>query len=325
MNLVLNSYGTALKKENGLFVVASTEGSQSFPPQDIKTIMVAKSAKITSDAVLLAIEHQIDVLFVDGTGMPQGRIWSVKYGSISDIRQKQFEFLYSDKVIPWVKQLLSDKINNQVALLLTFQPDEQNALHTRIAKAMNSMEDHRQKIMKAEGEHLSDIAPSLRGWEGAAAKRYFQAVAELIPEKYRFEKRSFQPALDSFNATLNYGYGILYGRVESALVKAGIDPYTGVFHRDDYNRPALVFDVIEKFRIWVDFVVIQLFCQDAFNEECFRSENDAVLLDGLGKRILIQSVNDYLAEIVYFEGLDRSRATHLDLYAQRLAKYFQKL
>lgn len=324
MNLVLNSFGASLRKENGLFVVATAEGSQTFPPKDIKSITVSRSARISSDAVLLAIEHQIDVLFVDSMGMPQGRVWSIKYGSISDIRQKQIEFLYSSNVVAWVKNLLAEKVNNQIALLLAFRPLEDSPIRTKVNRAINSMEDHKQKILKMEGEHLSEIAPTLRGWEGAAAKRYFQSLSELLPENYRFEKRSFNPALDAFNATLNYGYGILYGKVESALIKAGIDPYTGIFHRDDYNRPALVFDVIEKFRIWVDFVAMQLFLQHAFNDECFRQENQAYFLDGLGKRILIQSVNDYLAEIITFEGLERSRATHIDLYAQKLAKFFLK-
>jgi CRISPR-associated protein Cas1 len=100
---------------------------------------------------LLAIQHQIDVLFVDPKGMPQGRVWSVQYGSISTIRQKQIEFLYSPQVIPWVKQLIVEKINNQISLLLAFQPLETNRLYHIIQSAINSMEDHRNKILKCEG------------------------------------------------------------------------------------------------------------------------------------------------------------------------------
>jgi CRISPR/Cas system-associated endonuclease Cas1 len=73
MHIVLNSFGTSLKKENGLFQVSTPEGNQSLSPKDIKTISISKGARISSDAVLLAIENQIDVLFVDNIGMPQGR------------------------------------------------------------------------------------------------------------------------------------------------------------------------------------------------------------------------------------------------------------
>ena len=124
---------------------------------------------------------------------------------------------------------------------------------------------------------------------------------------------------------LNYGYGMLYGKIEGALIKAGLDPYTGIFHRDDYNRPALVFDVIEKYRIWIDYVVFQLCAQEAMTDECFTQENGAFLLDGLGKRILIQSVNDYLSEIINIRGIDSSRAEHINLFAHRLATFFMDI
>jgi CRISP-associated protein Cas1 len=324
MHLVLNSFGASVGKENGLFAVSTAEGKQLLPPRDIKTITISKGARISSDAVLLAIEHEIDVLFVDGMGHPQGRVWSIKYGSISDIRRGQLDFFYSPAAVEWVKNLVADKINQQVGLLLSLKRGQEDRVQRIIAAAINSMEDHKAKARKAEAESVPDILPSLRGWEGAASRRYFEAIAECLPEEYRFNGRSRQPATDWFNAMLNYGYGILYGKVEGALIKAGIDPYVGIFHRDDYNRPALVFDVIERYRVWVDYVVIHLCRQQAMSPECFREEGSGVLLDGLGKRILIQSVNDYLAEVIALKGTSRSRGEHIQRYAHELAGFFLK-
>lgn len=321
MNIILNSYGVSLQKENNLFCVISHEGKQLFPPRDVSSISISKGARISSDAVLLAIENEIDVFFINKTGMPQGRVWSNQYGSIATIRKNQLEFIYSPKSVNWIKKLIAYKMDNQTALLLTLQSDDDRA--NRIAKSViNAIADHKNKVMKLEGSIVADIAPSLRGWEGAASRRYFQALAAYLPEKYRFESRSQNPARDSFNALLNYGYGILYGKVEGALIKAGIDPYVGIFHRDDYNRPVLVYDVIERYRVWVDYVAVKLCREDVFSEECFTEKNGAVWLDGLGKRIYIQAVHDYLAEIIKINSLDRSRETHITLYAQSLAKYF---
>jgi CRISPR-associated protein Cas1 len=283
---------------------------------------VSKGARISSDAVLLAIESEIDVLFVDGLGMPKGRVWSIKYGSVSDIRRQQLEFLYSPKAVDWVKDLVIEKLNNQVAMLFSLKNSQDDRLNKMFAAAINSIEDYKSKVRKSEGESVSDIAPSLRGWEGAGSRRYFHMIRECMPPQYRFDSRSQHPAKDWFNSMLNYGYGMLYGKVEGALIKAGIDPYVGIFHRDDYNRPALVFDVIEKYRIWIDYVVIQLCQQEAMSEECFRKEGEMVLLDGLGKRIVIQSVNDYLAEIIKIKGVERSRAEHINRYARQLAGFF---
>lgn len=324
MNIVLNSFGASLTKKEGLFYVQTAEASQSINPADIKTIMMSKGTKISSDAILLAIENEIDVIFTDDHGTPKGRVWSVQYGSISDIRKKQVEFLFGPLCMPWVKNLISDKINNQVALLMTFKAGCDMADQRRIDAAINSLEDHRGKIMKADGEVISDIAPSIRGWEGAASRRYFETINLLLPQSFRFTGRSHHPPTDRFNSMLGYGYGILYGKIEGALIKAGIDPYVGIFHRDEYNRPALVFDVIEKFRMWVDYVMIKLAQQEALDEECFIQRDNALLLEGLGKRIVVQSMYDYLAEIIETSGLQRSRTTHIDLYAQALAKEFLK-
>lgn len=149
MHLVLNSYGSLLQKENDLFVVTTPEGRQSFPPDKIKSISIAKAARITSDAVLLAIRHQIDLLFVNEQGHPEGRVWSVQYGSISNIRRAQLDFLYSPAVIPWVKQLLQQKINNQVALLLALQPDADAQLpaHNQVRFAINALEEYKRRIV----------------------------------------------------------------------------------------------------------------------------------------------------------------------------------
>ncbi len=328
MNIVINSYGATLQKENNLFAITSPDGKQTFPPDIVKTITISKATRITSDAILLAIKYQVDVLFVNDMGEPEGRVWSVQYGSISNIRKAQVNFLYSPAALSWVKDLIVDKIDGQTALLLALQPDREENLagHNVFKYAVNSLEDYNRKIASCEGDTISDIAPTLRGWEGAAGKKYFQCLSMLMPDDYKFETRNRMPARDPFNSLLNYAYGILYGKVEGALIKAGIDPYVGVFHRDEYNRPALVFDVIEKYRAWMDYVVLQLSIAEAIPAEAFdKSEHTGgILLGALAKRILIQSVNDYLGEIINFKGKPLSRLSHIQSDAFQLANTFLK-
>lgn len=322
MDLILNTFGTSLQKENDNFLIVHPDGKQVVSPDKIRSISISKGALISSDAALLAVNNEIDVMFVDNAGKPVGRLWSVKYGSVSTIRRNQLDFTLSAKAVDWIKDIITQKINNQIALLLTytFQGDENQKL---IDKSIGRLEDYRNKVENLKGEVVSDIAATLRGWEGVATKIYFEMISAMLPEKYRFESRSQHPATDILNCLLNYGYGILYGKIEGALIKAGIDPYVGVFHRDDYNRPVLVFDVIEIFRVWVDYVVINLCMQEAIGEECYSVRDDgSYWLEALGKRILIQSLNDYLSEEVRMNGIDRTRLTHINLYAQNLAQKF---
>jgi CRISPR-associated protein Cas1 len=324
MELILNTFGTALSRDNEGFVISHDDMKQRIPAEGITSIQISRGAQITSDAVLLAIEREIEVLFTDKSGNPIGRVWSPKYGSISTIRKGQVNFSFSHDAVDWIKDVILRKIENQQALIsMMMQTDDVSS--REIDKAVNRLEDYRNKIKKLDGEIVSDIASTLRGWEGVSSKIYFEILNNFIPETLRFENRSQHPALDPVNALLNYGYGLLYGKIEGALIKSGIDPYIGIMHRDNYNRPVLVYDVIEIYRIWIDYVVYNLAGQNAVTDEYYSVKDDgSCWLETLGRRVLIQSVNDYLEEVINVKGVSRSRMTQIRFYTQNLAQKFKK-
>jgi len=322
MDLILNTFGTALLKENDNFLVVYSEGKQKIHPDKVKSIIIGRGAQISSDATILAIDNEIEIFFIDRSGEPVGRVWSVRYGSVSTIRRHQLDFTFSTEASEWIKTIIAEKIGNQIAVILSFTPADQYTTN-RTETSIRKLNDYKIKVKSIEPDIISEISPTLRGWEGASSKVYFETINLFLPAKFKSYGRSQHPATDSFNSLLNYGYGMLYGKIESALVKAGIDPYVGVFHREDYNRPVLVFDVIEKYRAWVDYVVLTLIMQESVNEEFFSVKDDgSYWLEGLGKRILIQSLNDYLEEIIQLNSLDRSRLTHIQLYAHEIARMF---
>ena len=323
MELVLNSYGVSLHRDNECFVVVNSEGKQKIPAEGIKCIQIGRGAQITSDAVMLAIEREIEVVFVDRSGTVYGRVWSPRYGSISTIRKGQLNFTAGKDAVEWIKDILIRKIDNQQAVMLATANDD-TFVQNRLQTALRRLEDYRVKISGVKGEVIPDVAATLRGWEGVASKIYFEQVNLSLPEQYRFATRSQHPATDVANAMLNYGYGILYGKVEGALIKAGVDPYIGVMHRDDYNRPVLVYDVIELYRAWVDFVVFGLLRQQVVSDEYYSVRDDgSYWLEPLGRRVVIQSLGDYLNDVVEQGGLPRSRATQITLYCQKLASLFK--
>lgn len=325
MELVLNTFGTSLSRDNEGFVILAKEGKQCIPAEGITSIQISRGAQITSDAVLLAIEREIEVLFMDRSGRPMGRIWSPKYGSVSTIRKGQLSFTFSKEAVVWIRDVISRKIENQQALILMMIPRSPE-MEVAARKAINRLEDYRTKVNGVEGEIVADVAPTLRGWEGLASKIYFNALNLFLPEAYRFKERSQHPAVDITNALLNYGYGLLYGKIEGALIKAGIDPYVGVMHRDDYNRPVLVYDVIELYRVWVDYVVCSLLMQQVITDEYYSVRDDgSYWLEALGRRVLIQSLNDYLDEVITLKGVSRSRLNQISLYAQSLAQQWKNL
>ena len=60
MDLILNTFGTSLNKDNEAFVIHHKDGKQRIPPDGIKSIQISRGAQITSDAVIFAIEKEIE-------------------------------------------------------------------------------------------------------------------------------------------------------------------------------------------------------------------------------------------------------------------------
>nr|WP_294077090.1 CRISPR-associated endonuclease Cas1 [Prevotella sp. UBA5379] len=325
MELILNTYGVSLNRDNEGFVVTTKDGKQRIPSDGIKSIQISRGAQITSDAVMLAVEHEIEIIFMDRSGNPIGRIWSPKYGSISSIRKGQLNFTFTHDAVDWIKSVIAQKIENQQALMLLLNTQGNTEEDLEISKSIRRLDDYRNKVMRLDGDVVSDIAAPLRGWEGQSSRIYFSTMNFFLPEAFRFKQRSQHPAMDVTNAFLNYGYGLLYGKIEGLLIKAGVDPYIGILHRDEYNRPVMVYDIIELYRVWVDYVVYTLIAQNAITDEFYSVQKDgSYWLESLGRRILIQSLNDYLDEKISQKGVTRSRLIQMNLYIQDLAQKLKK-
>lgn len=82
------------------------------------SIQISRGAQITSDAVLLAVENEIEVLFNNRTGKPIACIWSPKYGPVATIRKGQLAFTFSPNAVGWIKEVLCKKTENQQTMLL---------------------------------------------------------------------------------------------------------------------------------------------------------------------------------------------------------------
>ncbi len=89
---------------------------------------------------------------------------------------------------------------------------------------------------------------TLRGYEGTAAGRYYEALAGFFPENAPFERRSRRPPHNAANALLSYAYTLLAGEAAAAIHASGLDGALGFLHEPDDGRPSLALDLIEPFR-----------------------------------------------------------------------------
>jgi CRISPR-associated protein Cas1 len=301
MQIYLNSFGTYLHVKEAMFEIripaAQGGGTQKhhLAAHKVTAIILTVAGALSSDALRLALTHNVDIILADRNGQPLGRFWHAKLGSTSKIRKRQLEASLGREGLRHTGRWLVAKLENQAALLQKLKKHRKHHHELldergdRIGALAHAIE-----TCVAAGKKTSEVADTLRGLEGTAGRLYWQTLSKLTPAPYQFNGRSFRPATDAFNAFLNYGYGILYARVEKALMTAGIDPYVGFMHRDDYNQKSMVFDFIEPYRTHVDRVVFRLFSGKKVNAGHYGELAGGITLVKPGKELLIEALGNYL-------------------------------
>lgn len=324
MEIILENNGFFLHVKNKLFEAGNGSQKQSFHPEKVETIKVGKGGQISSDAVFLALEYAIEIIFIDFFGNTKGRIWNNKFGSIATIRKKQIYFANEPAGILWASEWLIRKIHNQHSFLGAMIYSQLENPAPKIISRLDKMLVIVRQIKQIIKDETPPNPASLRGWEGTVARIYFQTLAQLLPKKYQFENRVGKGAKDIFNVTLNYLYGILYALVETALIQAGIDPAIGIWHADEYNKPVLSYDFIEPYRVWADTVLVRLCLSHTLQQTDLVEGEKWIWLSSRAKKTVSISMQNYLDEVIFLNGLYRSRKQHIKLEANILAQKIMK-
>ena len=75
MQLVINTYGAYLQRRGELFQVKADGKVSEVSARKVQSILITTGAAFSTDAVQLATEKNIDILFLDKYGDPFGRVW----------------------------------------------------------------------------------------------------------------------------------------------------------------------------------------------------------------------------------------------------------
>jgi CRISPR-associated protein Cas1 len=239
-------------------------------------------------------------------------------GSTTKIRRRLLEAAGSEDGARLACEWVQAKIGHQADLLRDLartRPDRAEALGATAAR-VDKLAD---VVAGLRGVPLDELRGSLMGLEGVAGREYFAALSLALPERFRFDGRSRSPARDEFNCLLNYAYGVLYGLVERACLLAGLDPAIGLVHTDNYNKPSLVFDLIELFRVHAERVVVTLIASRRVKPELFDQKEGGYRLNADGRALLLRELNDHLDQ-VKLHGRRRLKIRDTVVYeCQRLA------
>lgn len=317
MQLVINTYGSYLQKSGDCFKVKTDDKVFEISCKKVSSILISTAAYITTDAIKMAMENNIDIVFIDEYGDPYGRVWHPKLGSTTFIRRMQLEIAETEEGLKLALEWVKTKFNNQIDLLKRLRqtrPHKSEEITSYIDKLIAVM-----KGIDSLTGTISECRGTIMGIEGSGGRIYFDALSSLMPDRFKFNGRSRNPAKDEFNALLNYSYGVLYSLVEKACIIAGLDPYVGFIHTDHYNKKSLVFDLIENYRIWADEVVINMFASRKVKVEHFDKIPNGLILNKEGKAVLLTDFNAFMDESIRYKGRNIKRSHTIQFDCHTLA------
>lgn len=250
--LYLGEPGSYLHLDGGrLLVQKSGEELLSIPLEKIDQVIVSDEGAISFGAMRALLERGAGFYIQGMNGKPPGHLISPLDNRIN-LRALQHERVRDEGFNLSIAQaIISGKIANSRLLLrryYRFRPGGESPADTQMHAAQ----------AKALTASSLDI---LRGIEGAAAKAYFAAWRDLMPESWKasFTGRNRQPPQDPINAMLSYGYAVLYHNLLTLIAARGLEVHIGHLHAMRNGHPALVSDLVEEFRaLVVDAVVIKL-------------------------------------------------------------------
>lgn len=301
MELYIHRYGAKVAVKDGVFEVTyfdehSALQKETYTPLQVKSIWVQDGCTVTVAAHLLANQHGIDLVLLDAYGMPQARVQGFERASTPAVEKAQAILSVSGEAVLFIRQWLETRMRQQAEFLEKLRSRREAPKQDLLTAKALEIRKLRQQILGIEAQNMEAAAEQFRGLEGAASQVYFGTLSAVLPEEYRFDGRSRQPARDPFNAFLNYAMAILYGKVEKALRLAGISPFIGFLHRDDYQHKSMLFDFIEPYRIWAERLVFRLFSRKMVASTHTVAHHGGLHLNALGKKLLGENLKEYLEE-----------------------------
>jgi len=324
-HLIAETFGTHIGKySERLKVTQNKETVAEAPLLHLKSVLVAnRGVSISADALEACAERGIPVFFVDSRGSSYASVYASGLTGTVLTRREQLLAYYDQRGLAVALAIAEGKIRNQAATikyLAKTRKDSDPAVYDELHLCAGEVLDCIAWLDRLRAERLDEsVREQIMSAEAHAAKRYWAATSALLPQQYGWPGRIGRGATDPLNSLLNYGYGILYGLVEQAIVLAGLDPYGGFLHADRPGKPSLVLDLIEEFRqVAIDRLVFGL-----ANREFKVEQDDQGLLSADTRRSLAQKTLEHIDAGVRYEGKRYPLRFVMQMQARHLAAFLR--
>jgi CRISPR-associated protein Cas1 len=250
------------------------------PLIELGSISLFGNAHISSQAMRSVLGRDIPVYYLSYGGWLSGYARSITDHSL-DLRIAQYRAVEDEATcLRLARAFVVGKVKNQRTMV-------RRSLAEKAAPVLRAMAMLLHRI-----EHAKNL-DELLGFEGMAARHYFEAFGEMLSVATGFEiaGRNRRPPTDPINAMLSFGYAMLVKEALAAAVTVGFEPGLGMYHRLRPGRASLALDLMEEFRpLIVDSTVLSLINTREVRVEHFDRRGRAIILTDDGRRTFIRAI-----------------------------------
>lgn len=227
------------KKGHRVVVTKEKQTLADVPISQVHGVLVFGNVQITTQAMRLMLENDVEMALFSGSGRLLGQITSPFPKNIT-LRQAQYEHAGDAAFVSdFASIIVRAKIRNCLELVREFS---HNHSETDLTAEKDQLESYSRTV-----EGRPDVSVLL-GLEGTSARAYFSSYAKMIRTGFTFTGREKHPPPDPVNALLSLGYTMAYNEIASLLDGIGFDPFLGFFHQPRYGHAGLASDLCEEFR-----------------------------------------------------------------------------
>lgn len=235
-----------------------------------QVVVVGCGVQLSMALVIELLRRGIEIAFISQRGGYYGKAVGAPRGG-AGLRESQYRHLNAEATARmFAADLVGEKIMGQARHL------------ERFPAAWPAAAAVRRLASRLPAQRTVD---QVRGIEGAAAARYWRAIAALVPAEWGFAGRRHFPAPDPLNALLSFAYTLLLGEIVTNVHLVGLDATLGALHAPDGSRPSLALDLEEPLRpLGVDIWVVEALLDNVFAVGHFQQEDARLLLTAEGRR-----------------------------------------
>lgn len=259
-SLIIREYGTHISfSQNRIVVCKDGERINELPIETVESVDIYSRAQMTTQCMLECVGRGISVIFYSSYGSFLCKLDGNAHNNVA--RQRKQAVLYDTEFALEISRLIvASKIRNQGVLLRRHARDKRVNVDTEL---------ERMKYASFKSVRCNSIE-TLIGYEGIAARNYFKGLRKVVDPAFDFKGRSQFPPEDCFNSMLSLGYSIITKEIMAKVYDRGLNPYFGFMHRDRYDHPSLVSDLVEEWRsVIADSLVLSLVNKHIIKKEDF--------------------------------------------------------